>query len=64
MAISTIKVTPLYPLELHNVKALFLARQYRQCIAACEKQLSSTGRSVSTTEIDDKEFTDMNRMIR
>ncbi|GAB7344617.1 hypothetical protein MBLNU457_3105t1 [Dothideomycetes sp. NU457] len=45
MAISTIKLTPVYALELHDFKALFLARQYRQCIAACEKQLSSLGQS-------------------
>jgi len=33
-----------YPFELHFIKALFLARQYRQCVSKCEQQLSLISR--------------------
>lgn len=34
-----VSITPDYPIALHYVKALFLARQYRQCIQRCQNLL-------------------------
>ena len=39
MELSRIRVTEFYPLDLHYIKALFLQKQYRQCIKACREIL-------------------------
>jgi hypothetical protein len=46
MADSGVKVTTDYPLELHYIKALFLRKQYRQCIQTCRDVLKSGGDAV------------------
>ncbi|KAK1094054.1 hypothetical protein LTR48_001129 [Friedmanniomyces endolithicus] len=38
-----IYITDTYPLELHNVKALFLQKRYRQVIQACRDILKTAG---------------------
>jgi hypothetical protein len=37
-----VNATEAYPLELHYVRALFLEKQYRQCIATCRQVLNSS----------------------
>ena len=38
---SSIKITDIYPIELHYIKALFLHRRYRRCIQACRHAINS-----------------------
>lgn len=40
-------ITPKYPFDLHYIKALFLARRYRQCIQRCQALLASQTSQVS-----------------
>jgi hypothetical protein len=48
-----IDVSPSYPLDLHYVKALFLEKQYRQCIATCRNILNPAADSTDAHPVRD-----------
>ncbi|EMC95488.1 hypothetical protein BAUCODRAFT_542890 [Baudoinia panamericana UAMH 10762] len=47
MPTPTIRPYDHYPLELHNIKALFLQRQYRQCIQACRNAIRNAEEGIA-----------------
>lgn len=44
-----VRITPIYPFELHHVKGLFLERRYQQCIQQCQSALALLNAEVGAT---------------
>ncbi|KAJ9625685.1 hypothetical protein H2203_004446 [Taxawa tesnikishii (nom. ined.)] len=45
-----VRITPIYPFELHHVKGLFLERRYQQCIQQCQSALALLNAESNTVE--------------